>query len=145
MVSQVFSPWRDNRVSLRANIQHQREKHPFHGAKGALADAGSASIILASSIVGSKGNVYAATKAVARSFARTWTTDFKNRRIRVNAISPGSIDTPGLNDLLASSQTGEERPQSDLRRLAGSTFMRCAPKQHRAHSLLVSLQLHHHC
>ena len=57
------------------------------------------SIILTSSIVGSKGlgmnSVYAATKAVARSFARTWTTDLKQRRIRVNAISPGSIDTPG--------------------------------------------------
>jgi NAD(P)-dependent dehydrogenase (short-subunit alcohol dehydrogenase family) len=72
-----------------------------------------ASIILVSSIVGSKGlaanSVYAATKAVARSFARTWTTDLKQRRIRVNAISPGSIDTPGLSDLLASSPAGEER------------------------------------
>src|SRR5437870_330089 len=72
-----------------------------------------ASIILNASIVGSKGlaanSVYAATKAVARSFARTWTTDLKHRRIRVNAISPGSIDTPGLSDLLASSAAGEER------------------------------------
>ena len=71
------------------------------------------SIILASSIVGSKGlgmnSVYAATKAVARSFARTWTTDLKQRRIRVNAISPGSIDTPGLDGLLASAPAGEER------------------------------------
>jgi NAD(P)-dependent dehydrogenase (short-subunit alcohol dehydrogenase family) len=71
------------------------------------------SIILTSSIVGSKGlgmnSVYAATKAVARSFARTWTTDLKPRRIRVNAISPGSIDTPGLNGLLASAPAGEER------------------------------------
>jgi NAD(P)-dependent dehydrogenase (short-subunit alcohol dehydrogenase family) len=71
------------------------------------------SIILTSSIVGSKGlaanSVYAATKAVARSFARTWTTDLKHRRIRVNAISPGSIDTPGLSDLLASAPAGEER------------------------------------
>jgi NAD(P)-dependent dehydrogenase (short-subunit alcohol dehydrogenase family) len=71
------------------------------------------SIILTSSIVGSKGlgmnSVYAATKAVARSFARTWTTDLKHRRIRVNAISPGSIDTPGLNGLLASLPAGEER------------------------------------
>jgi len=71
------------------------------------------SIILASSIVGSKGlgvnSVYAATKAVARSFARTWTTDLKPRRIRVNAISPGSIDTPGLDGLLASAPAGEER------------------------------------
>jgi NAD(P)-dependent dehydrogenase (short-subunit alcohol dehydrogenase family) len=71
------------------------------------------SIILTSSIVASKGlaanSVYAATKAVARSFARTWTTDLKQRRIRVNAISPGSIDTPGLSDLLASSPAGEER------------------------------------
>src|SRR5215831_7762441 len=70
-------------------------------------------ILLASSIVGSKGlgtnSVYAATKAVARSFARTWTTDLKQRRIRVNAISPGSIDTPGLDGLLASAPAGEER------------------------------------
>lgn len=72
-----------------------------------------ASIILNASIVGSKGlsmnSVYSATKAAIRSFARTWTTDLKHRRIRVNAVSPGSIDTPGLNDLLASSQAGEER------------------------------------
>jgi NAD(P)-dependent dehydrogenase (short-subunit alcohol dehydrogenase family) len=72
-----------------------------------------ASIILNASIVGSKGlptnSVYSATKAAVRSFARTWTTDLKARRIRVNAISPGSIETPGLTDLLASSPTGEER------------------------------------
>jgi len=70
-------------------------------------------IIVTSSIVGSKGlsanSVYAATKAVARSFARTWTTDLKHRHIRVNAISPGSIDTPGLNGLLASGPAGEQR------------------------------------
>jgi NAD(P)-dependent dehydrogenase (short-subunit alcohol dehydrogenase family) len=72
-----------------------------------------ASIVLNASIVGSKGlstnSVYSATKAAVRSFARTWTTDLKDRRIRVNAISPGSIDTPGLSDLLASSETGEQR------------------------------------
>jgi NAD(P)-dependent dehydrogenase (short-subunit alcohol dehydrogenase family) len=72
-----------------------------------------ASIILNASIVASKGfssnSVYSATKAAVRSFARTWTTDLKDRRIRVNAISPGPIDTPGLSDLLASSETGEQR------------------------------------
>jgi NAD(P)-dependent dehydrogenase (short-subunit alcohol dehydrogenase family) len=72
-----------------------------------------ASIILNASIVGSKGfsanSVYSATKAAVRSFARTWTTDLKDRRIRVNAVSPGTIDTPGLNDLLASSEVGEQR------------------------------------
>ena len=72
-----------------------------------------AAIILNSSIVGSKGfsanSIYSATKAAVRSFARTWTTDLKDRRIRVNAISPGSIDTPGLSDLLASSEVGEQR------------------------------------
>ena len=71
------------------------------------------SIILNASIVASKGlssnSVYSATKAAIRSFARTWTTDLKSRRIRVNAISPGTIDTPGLNDLLASSEAGEQR------------------------------------
>jgi NAD(P)-dependent dehydrogenase (short-subunit alcohol dehydrogenase family) len=72
-----------------------------------------ASIILNASIVASKGlsanSVYSATKAAVRSFARTWTTDLRSRRIRVNAVSPGSIDTPGLSDLLASSENGQER------------------------------------
>jgi len=72
-----------------------------------------ASIILNASIVASKGlssnSVYSATKAAVRSFARTWTTDLKDRRIRVNAVSPGTIDTPGLQDLLASAQAGQER------------------------------------
>jgi NAD(P)-dependent dehydrogenase (short-subunit alcohol dehydrogenase family) len=72
-----------------------------------------ASIILNASIVASKGlsanSVYSATKAAVRSFARTWTTDLKDRRIRVNAVSPGSIDTPGLSDLLASSEAGQQR------------------------------------
>jgi NAD(P)-dependent dehydrogenase (short-subunit alcohol dehydrogenase family) len=71
------------------------------------------SIILNASIVASKGlssnSVYSATKAAIRSFARTWTTDLKSRSIRVNAISPGTIDTPGLNNLLASGEAGEQR------------------------------------
>src|SRR6202035_2185738 len=57
-----------------------------------------ASIILNASIVASKGlpawSVYSATKAAVRSFARTWATDLKDRRIRVNAVSPGYTDTP---------------------------------------------------
>jgi NAD(P)-dependent dehydrogenase (short-subunit alcohol dehydrogenase family) len=72
-----------------------------------------ASIILNASIVGSKGfaanSVYSATKAAVRSFARTWTTDLKERGIRVNAVSPGATDTPGARDLLASSEVGEQR------------------------------------
>jgi NAD(P)-dependent dehydrogenase (short-subunit alcohol dehydrogenase family) len=60
------------------------------------------SIILNASVAGSKGmeafSVYSATKAAVRSFARTWTTDLRQRRIRVNAISPGPIETPALNN-----------------------------------------------
>lgn len=56
------------------------------------------SIILNGSIAGSKGidafSVYSATKAAIRSFARTWTADLKARKIRVNVIAPGPIDTP---------------------------------------------------
>lgn len=66
-----------------------------------LRDGGS--VILTGSTAGSDGSaafsVYAATKAAIRSFARTWATDLKARRIRVNTLSPGPIDTPGLNGL----------------------------------------------
>jgi len=55
------------------------------------------SIIMTGSGAGSKGletsSVYSATKAAIRSFARSWTVDLKNRKIRVNAVSPGPIDT----------------------------------------------------
>lgn len=43
-----------------------------------------------------------------RSFARTWTADLKNRKIRVNAISPGPIDTPGLSSLGADEAQAEQ-------------------------------------
>ena len=70
------------------------------------------SIILTTSIASSKGagalSVYSATKAAIRSFARTWTVDLKHRKIRVNAISPGSIDTPGFRGSL---QTAEQLEQ----------------------------------
>jgi NAD(P)-dependent dehydrogenase (short-subunit alcohol dehydrogenase family) len=58
----------------------------------------SGSIILNGSVAGVKGTaawgVYAASKAALRSFVRTWTTDLKDRRIRSNIVSPGSINTP---------------------------------------------------
>jgi NAD(P)-dependent dehydrogenase (short-subunit alcohol dehydrogenase family) len=71
-----------------------------------LHDGGS--IILNASIVASKGSpnwsVYSATKAAVRSFARTWTVDLKDRGIRVNAVSPGFIDTPPWRSIEAAEQ-----------------------------------------
>ena len=71
------------------------------------------SIILNGSVVGSKGlpanSVYAATKAAVRSFARTWTTDLKQRKIRVNVVSPGPIHTEGMEALLGSGEHGQAR------------------------------------
>jgi NAD(P)-dependent dehydrogenase (short-subunit alcohol dehydrogenase family) len=56
------------------------------------------SIILNASIAASRGieafGVYCATKAAVRSFARCWTMDLRHRKIRVNTISPGPIETP---------------------------------------------------
>jgi NAD(P)-dependent dehydrogenase (short-subunit alcohol dehydrogenase family) len=75
------------------------------------------SIILNASIVSQKGmaafSVYSATKAAVRSFARSWTTDLKDRKIRVNAISPGPIDTPIL-DGLADSEEGRQGMKNHL-------------------------------
>ena len=75
-------------------------------------DGGGGSIILNASIASSKGtealSVYSATKAAVRSFARTWTVELKHRKIRVNAISPGPIDTPGINGLAQSEEQIEQ-------------------------------------
>jgi NAD(P)-dependent dehydrogenase (short-subunit alcohol dehydrogenase family) len=73
---------------------------------------GGGSIILNASIASSKAaealSVYSATKAAIRSFARTWTVELKHRKIRVNAISPGPIDTPGFNGLAQSEEQIEQ-------------------------------------
>jgi NAD(P)-dependent dehydrogenase (short-subunit alcohol dehydrogenase family) len=70
------------------------------------------SIILNASIASSKGfetsTVYSATKAAIRSFARTWTVDLKHRKIRVNAISPGPIDTPIFSSVIQNEEEIEQ-------------------------------------
>jgi NAD(P)-dependent dehydrogenase (short-subunit alcohol dehydrogenase family) len=62
-----------------------------------------ASVILNGSVAGSTGSpafsVYSASKAAVRSFARTWIVDLKARKIRVNVLSPGPIDTASLAPL----------------------------------------------
>jgi NAD(P)-dependent dehydrogenase (short-subunit alcohol dehydrogenase family) len=87
-------------------------------------DGGGGSIILNASIASSKGfetlTVYSATKAAVRSFARTWTVDLKHRKIRVNAISPGPIDTAAFNGL---AQT-EEQVEQIKKSLVASVPMR---------------------
>lgn len=67
-----------------------------------LKDGGS--IILTASTTSVQGtenfSVYSASKAAVRNFARSWLLDLKPRNIRVNAISPGPVRTPGLGDLV---------------------------------------------
>ena len=67
-----------------------------------------ASIVLNASIVSMTGSpafsVYSATKAAVRSFARTWCVDLKEKGIRVNAISPGVVPTPGYRNSLGMTQ-----------------------------------------
>ncbi len=74
------------------------------------------SIIINASTAGSKGNpafsLYSATKAAVRSFARTWAMDLKDRKIRVNAVSPGPINTPAHDRAV-----GETRDSQELRKL----------------------------
>jgi NAD(P)-dependent dehydrogenase (short-subunit alcohol dehydrogenase family) len=69
------------------------------------------SIILTASIVAVKGlpahGVYGATKAAVRSFARTWTTELKDRGIRVNTLSPGATDTPIIDGQFTSKEQAD--------------------------------------
>jgi NAD(P)-dependent dehydrogenase (short-subunit alcohol dehydrogenase family) len=69
-------------------------------------------IVLNASIVSIKGmpnfGVYSATKAAVRSFARTWTNELKGRQIRVNVVSPGPIDTPGVTGLVGDEESAKQ-------------------------------------
>ncbi|MFF5004783.1 SDR family NAD(P)-dependent oxidoreductase [Streptomyces phaeochromogenes] len=74
-----------------------------------------ASVILNSSVRADDGvasfGTYAASKAAIRSFARTWANELKDRNVRVNAISPGTIDTPGLDAVVDTSDTPVTKSQ----------------------------------
>src|SRR5580693_6421368 len=81
-----------------------------------------ASVILTGSIAGSSGlpafSVYAASKAAVRSFARSWIVDLKGRDIRVNVLSPGYTDTPGLSQFMTEEQKASAVASVPLGRLA---------------------------
>jgi NAD(P)-dependent dehydrogenase (short-subunit alcohol dehydrogenase family) len=70
-----------------------------------------ASVILNASTAADNGRdtftLYAASKAAVRSFARTWAAALKDRGVRVNAISPGPIDTPGITSLFGEEKEAE--------------------------------------
>jgi len=78
-----------------------------------------ASVILNASTAADHGGeafgAYAASKAAIRSFARTWANELKGRGVRVNAVSPGSTDTPGINGLV-----GEENAAAAKANLAST-------------------------
>jgi NAD(P)-dependent dehydrogenase (short-subunit alcohol dehydrogenase family) len=84
------------------------------------------SIILNSSIAGSMGmdsfSMYSGAKAAIRNFARGWANDLKSRRIRVNAISPGVVITPGYSGLgMNDDQIKEYSAQSATKTPSGRT------------------------
>ncbi len=76
---------------------------------------GGGSIVLNASTAGSKAadgfSVYGATKAAVRSFTRSWAAELKHRKIRVNAISPGPIDTPGLRGFVSGLAPSEKETE----------------------------------
>ena len=78
-------------------------------------------MILTSSMVSIKGfaacSVYNASKAAIRSFARTWIVDLKGRDIRINVLSPGYTDTPGLSDFVTDREKAEMVASVPLGRL----------------------------
>ena len=71
------------------------------------------SVILTGSMVSIKGfaacSVYNASKAAIRSFARTWIVDLKGRDIRINVVSPGYTDTPGLSQFVTDAGKSRDR------------------------------------
>src|ERR1700677_1992911 len=74
-----------------------------------------ASIILVASAGKNRGfpgrSTYSATKAALRSLARTWTSEFKDRKIRTNVLSPGPVETPMFDGQFPSKGAAEARKQ----------------------------------
>ncbi|UIX35561.1 SDR family NAD(P)-dependent oxidoreductase [Streptomyces sp. GQFP] len=81
-----------------------------------------ASVILNASTAADNGTeafgAYAASKAAVRSYARTWANELKGRGIRVNAVSPGPVDTPGITTVF-----GEEKAADAKVSLAAGVAM----------------------
>lgn len=86
-----------------------------------------ASVIMTGSIASMKGipsfSVYDATKAAVRSFARGWIIDLKGNGIRINVLSPGHTDTPGLSSLLSDEQKRGVATTIPLERLGNGDDM----------------------
>jgi NAD(P)-dependent dehydrogenase (short-subunit alcohol dehydrogenase family) len=80
------------------------------------------SVILTGSMVSIKGfaacSVYNASKSAVRSFARTWIVDLKGRGIRVNVLSPGYTDTPGLSEFMTDQEKTSLAATVPLERMA---------------------------
>ncbi|RDH76431.1 SDR family NAD(P)-dependent oxidoreductase [Mycolicibacterium moriokaense] len=74
-----------------------------------------ASVILNASNVAARRSdglgVYAAIKAAIRSFARTWASELRDHKIRVNAVSPGATDTPGIDTVARMLFPGQDAEQ----------------------------------
>jgi len=87
-------------ANVKGTLFAAQKALPLMGDGGAIILIGS--IITTRAIAGY--SAYAASKAAIRSFARQWMLDLAPRRIRVNAISPGPIDTPGLDSLAATKE-----------------------------------------
>lgn len=71
-----------------------------------------AAVVLTGSTVGIMGtaafSVYSASKAAVRNLARSWILDRKERKIRVNVVSPGPVHTPGLVDLAGDDKAAQQ-------------------------------------
>ena len=130
----------DHRGAFRQDVQHEFRGLLFTVQKALPLLSRGSSVILTGSMVSIKGfaacSVYNASKAAVRSFARTWTVDLKGRDIRINVLSPGYTDTPGLSHFMTDEQkVGDgrlgsarpDRPPDDLGKAAGSSLPTTAP------------------
>ena len=94
---------RGHRGTFRQDLRPQRARYPLHSAEGAPALQRQRLYLFERIDRQHQGvpgfGVYSASKAAVRSFARTWLLELKERRIRVNILSPGTIDTPILDPL----------------------------------------------
>nr|WP_296765119.1 SDR family oxidoreductase [Rhodococcus sp. (in: high G+C Gram-positive bacteria)] len=100
-------------INVRGTVFTVRKALPLLNADASIVITGSTSAARATASFG----VYSASKAAIRQFGRVWAVELAGQGIRVNTVTPGPTDTPGLAGLASDPAEARALLESEARRV----------------------------